>query len=107
MDVRQFGECDLVQDAVIRNFEIIGEASSRINTRFPEFAAAHPELNLVDAYRMRNVVAHEYFGVRTDVVWNTIHDDLPHSPERCLRHSPRWRLPRSEANSTLTTRTGL
>lgn len=36
----------LVQEAVIRNLEIIGEASNNIEKRYPEFAAEHPELPL-------------------------------------------------------------
>ncbi len=39
-----FLENPMAQDAVIRNIEIIGEASHNIETRFPEFALAHPEL---------------------------------------------------------------
>ena len=39
-----FLENEMVQDAVIRNFEIVGEASHNIETHYPEFAAAHPEL---------------------------------------------------------------
>jgi uncharacterized protein with HEPN domain len=67
----------LVQDAVIRNFEIIGEASHNIETRHPEFAAAHPQLPLAYAYQMRNAVAHGYFKVDMEIVWKTIHSDLP------------------------------
>lgn len=52
----------LVQDAVIRNLEIIGEASNNIEKYHPEFAAAHPELPLSFAYQMRNAVAHGYFA---------------------------------------------
>ena len=53
----------MVQDAVIRNFEVIGEASHNIETRFPDFAVNHPELPLAFAYQMRNAVAHGYFKV--------------------------------------------
>ncbi|MDL2227089.1 DUF86 domain-containing protein [Deltaproteobacteria bacterium OttesenSCG-928-M10] len=67
----------LVQDAVIRNLEIIGEASRNIEKRFPEFAAAHPELPLASAYQMRNVVAHGYFEVDLEIVWKTVKRDLP------------------------------
>jgi uncharacterized protein with HEPN domain len=77
MDASQFANNELVQDAVIRNFGIIGEASNAITVRFPEFAAAHPELELSEAYQMRNVVAHGYFGVRLETVWDTIQQDLP------------------------------
>lgn len=68
---------EMVQDAVIRNFEIIGEASHSIEVCFPEFAASHPELPLAFAYQMRNAVAHGYFKVDMEIVWKTIVDDLP------------------------------
>ncbi|MDR1349329.1 MAG: DUF86 domain-containing protein [Zoogloeaceae bacterium] len=77
MDELAFLDDPLVQDAVIRNFEIIGEASNNIEKRYPEFAAAHPELPLASAYQMRNVVAHGYFKVDMEIVWKTIHLDLP------------------------------
>lgn len=68
---------DMAQDAVIRNFEIIGEASHNIEGHYPEFAANHPELPLAFAYQMRNAVAHGYFKVDMDIVWKTIQVDLP------------------------------
>jgi uncharacterized protein with HEPN domain len=67
----------MVQDAAIRNFEIIGEASHSIETHYPQFAAAHAELPLASAYQMRNAVAHGYFKVDLDIVWKTIHSELP------------------------------
>jgi uncharacterized protein with HEPN domain len=76
----------LIQDAVIRNLEIIGEASHRIATRFPDFAELHPEIPLGPAYQMRNAVAHGYFEVDLDVVWQTIVKDLP-SLARALENS--------------------
>lgn len=68
---------EMVQDAVIRNFEIIGEASHNIESNYPEFAAKHPDLPLAFAYQMRNAVAHGYFKVDLEIVWQTIHSDLP------------------------------
>jgi uncharacterized protein with HEPN domain len=68
---------ELVQDAVIRNFEVIGEASHNIEMQFPEFAAAHPELPLAFAYQMRNAIAHGYYRVDLNIVWRTIATDLP------------------------------
>jgi uncharacterized protein with HEPN domain len=65
------------QDAVIRNFEIIGEASRNIEQRDPDFAASHPEVPWGDAYLLRNQVAHGYFKVDLEIVWRTIQDDLP------------------------------
>lgn len=72
-----FLETQLVQDAVIRNFEIIGEASHNIEAHYPAFAANYPELPLAFAYQMRNAVAHGYFKVDLEIVWKTIHRDLP------------------------------
>ena len=53
----------LVWDAVLRNFEIIGEASRNILEHFPEYAEAHPEVSFTSAYQMRNAIAHGYFSV--------------------------------------------
>ena len=77
MDEAAFLGNQMVQDAVIRNLEIIGEASHSIEVHFPEFAASHPELPLSFAYQMRNAVAHGYFKVDLGIVWKTIEDDLP------------------------------
>ena len=68
---------ELVQDAVIRNIEIIGEASNNIDKYHQDFAKLHPELPLVFAYEMRNAVAHGYFKVDLEIVWKTIKKDLP------------------------------
>jgi len=76
MDEVQFLQSEMVQDAVIRNLEIIGEASHNIENHFPEYAAAHPELPLAFAYQMRNAVAHGYFKVDLEIVWKTVQNDL-------------------------------
>jgi uncharacterized protein with HEPN domain len=76
MDEVTFLDNKLVQDAVVRNFEIIGEASNNIEKHYPEFVAAHPELPLAFAYQMRNAIAHGYFRVDFEIVWKTIHSDL-------------------------------
>lgn len=76
LDEAAFAQNSLVQDAVIRNFEIIGEASKNISKRYPDFAAAHPGLPLAVAYEMRNAVAHGYFKVDLGIVWKTIRADL-------------------------------
>ncbi|NGZ85101.1 HepT-like ribonuclease domain-containing protein [Duganella aceris] len=77
LDEVAFLQNELVQDAVIRNLEILGEASNNVQRHYPEFAAQHPELPLAFAYQMRNAVAHGYFKVDYEIVWTTIHTDLP------------------------------
>lgn len=67
----------LLQDAVIRNLEIIGEASRNILRHHPDFASEHPELPLESAYEMRNILAHGYFEVDLGIVWDTTKRDLP------------------------------
>ena len=71
-----FLQNEMVQDAVIRNFEIIGEASHNIEQHYPGFSGEHPELPLAFAYQMRNAVAHGYFQVDLEIVWQTVHTDL-------------------------------
>jgi len=76
MDEATFIQSTMTQDAVIRNIEIIGEASHNIERYFPGFAVDHPELPFAFAYQMRNAVAHGYFSVDLEVVWKTIQSDL-------------------------------
>ena len=76
IDESAFLASEMIQDAVIRNLEVIGEASHNIETQFPEFAATHPELPLAFAYQMRNAVAHGYYKVDLAIVWRTVTTDL-------------------------------
>lgn len=84
IDEATFLSSSLIQDAVIRNFEIIGEASRNVERVDPAFVAAHPELPLSFAYDMRNVLAHGYYKVDLAVVWKTIERDLPYLQDQVL-----------------------
>jgi len=77
MDEMSFLGRPLVQDAVIRNIEVIGEAANNIAKRYPEFGEEHSDLPLSFAYQMRNIVAHGYFKVDLEIVWRTIQVELP------------------------------
>lgn len=89
IDEVSFLENRLIQDAVIRNFEIIGEASKNIERVAPEFVTAHPELPLAFAYDMRNLLAHGYYKVDVNVVWKTIERDVPYLEEQ-VRQAARF-----------------
>lgn len=77
MTGQQFAGNEMVQDAVLRNLEILGEAARNIETRYPDFGAAHPGFPLSQAYQMRNALAHSYFKVDLDIVWRTVVRDVP------------------------------
>ena len=65
------------QQAVILNLIVLGEAASKIALEFPEFAAAHPALPWQQMRGMRNRMAHGYFDIDLDVVWETVQASLP------------------------------
>jgi uncharacterized protein with HEPN domain len=77
MDEAAFLDDEKTQEAVIRTFEIIDEASNIITRRFPDFAAQHPQVPWRMAIGMRNMLAHGYFTVDLAAIWRTIQDDLP------------------------------
>lgn len=72
-----FEQSQQVQDAVVRNIEIIGEAVNHINRVAPGFIGRHPELPWAEMRAMRNVVIHQYFSVDLKILWTTVVNDLP------------------------------
>ena len=75
--------CDeLLQDGVIRNFEILGEASKNLLVAAPELAQRYSGIPFAAIYGMRNQLSHGYFGVDLDTVWKVIERDLPALKER-------------------------
>jgi uncharacterized protein with HEPN domain len=70
----EFEKNILLQDAVIRRLEIIGEATRRIST---ETKQKYPHLPWKDMLGMRNAAIHEYDDLDLDLVWDTVARDLP------------------------------
>ena len=67
---------EMAQDAVLRNIEIIGEASNSIRRVDSAFTARHGDILWQVMYRMRNRVSHGYNEVNLKIVWQMIQDDL-------------------------------
>lgn len=70
----EFMENDLLQDAVIRNLEIIGEAVTKLS---PELRAKYGEVPWRDIAGMRNRLIHGYMNVNLEIVWDTVVQVLP------------------------------
>jgi len=70
-------ENEQVQDAVLRNIEIIGEAARNIESNYPEFASQHSDVPWEDVYLMRNRICHGYFSVDLELVWKTVLRNIP------------------------------
>ena len=73
MNFQQFMEDEKTQDACIRNFEIMGEASKYISE---ETMISNPEISWRKMAGYRNLLIHEYFGVNLEIVWDIIENEL-------------------------------
>ena len=74
IDFKEFRNSAMIIDAVIRNFEIIGEATANIPE---EIQKNHPSIPWKKMKAMRNIVIHEYFGVDFNIAWKTVKKSLP------------------------------
>ena len=68
-------------DAVIRNLEVIGEASSHLPIEIQE---QYEDVPWGKMKGIRNILTHEYFGIDLEIVWKTVKDDLPILKKRLL-----------------------
>ena len=71
---KDFSKNKLVQDAVIRNFEIIGKATKKVSD---DYKQVNFEVPWKEMSGMRDKLIHDYIGVDIAVIWKTIKEDLP------------------------------
>lgn len=77
LDEQEFCSNRLVQDAVIRNIEIMGEAARNIERHGENLVELQDTRRLFrQVYWMRNMLTHEYFHISLPVVWNVIQEDI-------------------------------
>ena len=79
LTIDEFEEEIEKQDSIIRRLEVIGEAVRQVPE---EFKKKNPYIPWRDIGDFRNVLVHEYFGLKIDRVWNVIHKDLPKLKEQ-------------------------
>ena len=65
------------QQAIILNLIILGEAATKLMDNYPDVTAAHPEIEWRSIRGMRNRIAHGYYDIDLDVVWETVRSALP------------------------------
>jgi len=82
MNFEQFRNNDLVSSAVIRKFEIIGEATRNIPQ---EIKKKYPDIPWKTMVGFRDKLIHFYFGIKYDIVWETIKSKLPELKEKIKR----------------------
>ena len=74
IDKKHFLENFQLQAALVRMFEIIGEAANNLS---PQFLAKNKEIKWREVIGMRHAIVHDYFEVNLEVVWDTIKEDIP------------------------------
>jgi len=65
---------NLIQSGVMREIEIMGEATKRLT---PGFKEKYPEIPWKKMAGTRDKLIHDYFGVDLDAVWGTVEKDIP------------------------------
>jgi uncharacterized protein with HEPN domain len=79
MGYESFRASQMIKDAVLRRFEIIGEATNRLSA---EFCQRHPDVPWQDMAGMRDRVIHGYDAVDWQIVWKAVHESVPELAKR-------------------------
>ncbi len=79
----QFYSSRLVQDAVVRNLQVMAESSQRLAD---EFKKTYPDIPWRGISGFRNILVHDYLGVDLDMIWSVVEQDLPKLKQALMKH---------------------
>ena len=82
LTIHVFVENELIQDGVIRNFEIIGEATKHLSK---DFRNNYSDIPWKQIAGMRDILIHDYLGIDIYAVWETIESNLPRLKKQLLQ----------------------
>lgn len=74
VDRVRFLKSILIQDAVLRNLQVLAESTQRLTDEFKE---AHPDVEWYKIAGLRNILVHDYLGIDIETVWNIVEHKLP------------------------------
>jgi uncharacterized protein with HEPN domain len=74
MDITSFSSNSMAFDAVLRNLEIVGEATKKISRRI---RTQYPEIEWKKIAGLRDIIIHEYFGINKKILWEIITQKIP------------------------------
>lgn len=74
VDKQEFSNSTLLQDAVIRNLQILAESTRRLSDKIKE---SRPDIEWYRITGFRNILVHDYLGLDLDTVWNIVVKDIP------------------------------
>lgn len=74
LEYKAFLDRPIVQDAVIRNLQVIGEATKKLSD---DLRLKHPDVPWRDMAGLRDRLVHDYFGIDYPIVWDVVQRDLP------------------------------
>jgi uncharacterized protein with HEPN domain len=74
LDFDSFVSNRMAYDAVLRNLEVIGEAAKNVP---PEVRARYPQVDWRAMAGLRDVMAHEYYGLENETLWNIVEREVP------------------------------